>query len=171
MNAKIYLSAMYIFLSLPVAAQTSGTFDMSHNVIASGGGSDASAGSFRVDGTVGQNVAGTNSTGGSFSLRGGFWAFQTMAPTAACVSVGGHIRTAGNKGIRNVRVTLTDGAGLTRTSLSSSFGYYRFEEIPVGQTYVLTLSSKSFVFDSNPRIFTLLDELTDVDFVAVVNQQ
>ena len=52
--------------------------------------------------------------------------------TAANVSVGGRVLTANGNGIRNVRVTMTDANGITRSTLSSAFGYYRFAEVLAG---------------------------------------
>src|SRR5688500_19666884 len=54
-------------LCLQTFAQSGGQFTITKSVIAGGGGR-ASGGTFTVDGTIGQPVAGTNSTGGTFSL-------------------------------------------------------------------------------------------------------
>jgi len=57
-------------------AQTGGPFDLSWYTIDSGGVTNASAGPFTLSGTVGQGQdAAEPLTGGSFTLRGGFWAF------------------------------------------------------------------------------------------------
>jgi hypothetical protein len=53
-------------------AQSGGTFTITKSVIADGGGR-ATGGTFTVDGTIGQSVAGGPSTGGTFSLASGFW--------------------------------------------------------------------------------------------------
>ncbi|MEP6705613.1 MAG: carboxypeptidase-like regulatory domain-containing protein [Acidobacteriota bacterium] len=149
-------------------AQTGGPYDLSHNVIAGGGGSQSIGGPFAMTGTVGQNLAGTVSTGGGYGLRGGFWASQAFAPTAAGTSISGRIRTADGQGIRNVSLSLTNAVtGEISTALSSSFGYYRFEEVLVGQTYILTVRAKRFSFDPDTRVITLLDELTNEDFSAL----
>ena len=149
------------------SAQTGGTYDLSHNVIA-GGGSQSTGGSYTVDGTIGQNLAGTVSTGGAYSLRGGFWAFQALAPTAAGASISGRIRDANGRGIRNVKLVLTSPeTGNVRQIFSSTFGYYRFEEVAVGQTYILTVSAKRFTFEPDTRAITLLDDLANEDFSAL----
>jgi hypothetical protein len=166
----VNLSLSLFLLSFSVIAQTGGTFDLSHNVIA-GGGSRGVGGQFTVEGTTGQNLAGTLSGGGSYRLRGGFWAFEALAPTAAAVSISGQIRTAHGSGITSVRLVLLNIAtGETFHAISSSFGHYRFDEITVGQTYILTIIAKRFVFEPNTRIFTLLDELTDENFIALPEQ-
>ena len=150
-----------------VAAQTGGSYDLSHTVIASGGGSNSTGASYSVDGTVGQPLAGTQSSNSTYSIRGGFWAFQSLAPTAAGVSISGRILTSDEAGIRNVRLVLTDlSNGNVRIALSSSFGYYMFEDVPVGRAYTITISSKRYLFDPDSRFINLVDELTDVDFIA-----
>lgn len=87
-----------------------------------------------------------------------------LAPTAANVSVSGRVLTSDGRGIRNVIVVLTDQSGATRTARSSSFGYYRFDDVQVGETYVMSVLSKLYMFNS--RVVTVADELTGVDFFA-----
>ncbi|HEV8590991.1 MAG TPA: VCBS repeat-containing protein, partial [Pyrinomonadaceae bacterium] len=55
-----------------VAAQSGGTFTITKSVIAGGGG-HAAGGTFTIDGTIGQAVAGGPVTGGTFSVNSGFW--------------------------------------------------------------------------------------------------
>lgn len=149
------------------AAQTGGTFDLSHSVIASGGESNSTGGTFTVSGTAGQHVAGTasNSSPARFDLHGGFW-FQNLAPTAAAVSITGRVTTANGQGIRGVRLTLNSPNDARRTAITSTFGYYAFDGVEVGHTYVLEIASKRYTFASPTRIFSLQDEVTDMDFTA-----
>jgi hypothetical protein len=94
-----------VFLSFdqPSNAQTGGSFDLSHNVIAGGGGSNSTGGTFVIDGTIGQPQAGTVSGGGNFELRGGFWAYIAPAATAARVSVTGRVVINGSITTDSVR--------------------------------------------------------------------
>lgn len=92
------------------------------------------------------------------------YTIQITAPTAAGVTVGGRVLTSNGRGLRNAIVTLTDTAGVTRRAVTSSFGYYRFEDVEAGQTYVIAVRSKRYQF--TPRVISVTDELTDVDFVA-----
>ena len=87
-----------------------------------------------------------------------------LAPTAANVAVSGRVLTANGSGLRNAFVTLTDSSGVTRSARTSSFGYYRFEEVATGQTYVVGVRSKEYQF--TPRTINVANELTDVDFIA-----
>lgn len=63
-------------------------------------------------------------------------------------------------------MTLTDVNGSTLTARTSTFGYYRFDEVRVGETYVMSVVSKRFTFNPATRILNVNDELADVDFVA-----
>ncbi len=170
----IFGSRLSFFLSLCLCvsvvnlpAQTGGTFDLSHSVIAGGGGSNSTGGTFNVSGTAGQIVAGTasSSSPARFDLHGGFW-FQNLTPTAAAVSITGRVTTSNGQGLRNARLTLTSPDGARRTAITSTFGYYAFDGVEVGQTYVLEIGSRKYTFANPTRIFSLQDHVTDMDFVA-----
>jgi hypothetical protein len=45
-------------------------------------------------------------------------------------------------------------------------GYYVFEDIPAGHTYIISVSAKRYMFDDPVRVRHVVDELTDVDFIA-----
>jgi hypothetical protein len=90
----------------------------------------------------------------------------TMITTAAGVVVSGRILTAAGRGIRNVRVTVTFPNGEKRETLSSVFGYYRFNDIPAGETYVITVSGKRYVFVENTRVRNISEDALDIDFIA-----
>lgn len=85
-------------------------------------------------------------------------------PVAANASVSGRILASDGRGIRNARVSMTLPNGEIRTVLSSTFGYYRFDEIEVGQTVILNVNSKRFQF--NPQIVSVTDNLDEVNFTA-----
>ena len=162
----IFLGAVLLTSASAANAQiaSGGGFTLEKSVIASGGASNLAGGAFTLGGTAGQISSGNSGTG-NFSLRGGFWAIQPLAPTAATVSIGGRVVTGG-AGIRNVIVTLTDSRGAFRTTLTGSFGMYRFEAVEVGETYILTVTSKKYVFANPSQIVAVNEELTNLDFVA-----
>src|SRR5205814_8754831 len=66
-------STIHLSTSHTNSAQSGGTFNITRSVIAGGGGR-ATGGTFTMDGTIGQSLAGTTSTGGTFNLQSGFWA-------------------------------------------------------------------------------------------------
>ncbi|MFN0139258.1 MAG: DUF4394 domain-containing protein [Pyrinomonadaceae bacterium] len=84
--------------------------------------------------------------------------------TAAGVTVSGRAFTPEGYGLRNAIVTITDSMGVNKTARTSSFGYYTFEGIEVGGTYVVTVSSKRYSF--SPRTITVNDAVTDLDFIG-----
>ena len=99
---------------------------------------------------------------GSGVIAGG-WGIDFLAPTAANASVSGRVVTASGRGIRNVTVVIESG-GISRRALTGSFGYYRFDSLPVGDTYVVTAKSKLYIFPS--RVITLFDNVGNADFIA-----
>jgi hypothetical protein len=60
---------------------------------------------------------------------------------------------------------LTDQTGGQRTAVSSSFGYYRFDGVTVGQTCVIGVTSKRYSFE--PRVMPVVDEMTGLDLTAL----
>jgi hypothetical protein len=99
-------------------------------------------------------------------INGG-WELAFLPLTAADVSLAGRVTTADGRGIRNARVVIS-GNGLPepRTATTGSFGYFSFEGLQAGQTYVVTVNSKRYTFSVPSRVITLLDNLADVNFVA-----
>lgn len=93
-----------------------------------------------------------------------FWtAGEPVAPTAANVTVGGRVFAEG-RGLRNAVVTITDSTGATRSTRTSSFGYYSFADVAVGREYVISVAGKGYAFQ--PLIVTVNDNVGDLDFIA-----
>lgn len=168
MNSKIIFSAI-ILLTLAMISRaqiaSGGGFSLEKSVTAGGGGTSSGDG-FSLSGTSGQNAAGTNASASPFNQSGGFWTPEQLAPTAAVVSIGGRITASDGRGIRNAIITLTDSNGASRRTQTGSFGYYRFTDVEVGQTYVLTVISKRFVFANPTQIITVNEELSEINFNA-----
>jgi hypothetical protein len=55
--------------------------------------------------------------------------------------------------------------GVTRVTTTSSFGFYRFDGIEAGQTYVVGVDSKRYRFTTQ-SIF-VGDELADLNFISL----
>lgn len=105
----------------------------------------------------------------AFSNDGGapeefVWDAFIQAPTAAMVSISGRVMTSDGRGLRNAVVTLTNAAGDTRTARTSTFGFYRFDEIGAGQTVIVGVRSKLYQF--SPQVINLNDNVSGVDFTA-----
>lgn len=86
-------------------------------------------------------------------------------PTSANVSVGGRVIDLRRRGISRVRVTITGADGSYLTTSTNSLGYYRFDEVETGQTYLVSPYSKRYQFD--PRLISLTDEIANLDFTAL----
>jgi hypothetical protein len=96
--------------------------------------------------------------------------FTVLAPTAASVSVSGRVLTASGKGIRNVQITLTDSSGNTRTAISTTSGYYRFDNVTAGGTYIITAKGKRYEFNQPAQVINVTEDIVDINFTAIVSR-
>lgn len=153
-----------------VRAQTGGAYDISHSVVAEGGGQQSSGG-YTISGTIGQPLAGTLSGSGNYSIRGGFWAFGQLVPTAAAVSLSGRVFSGKGSGIiRNARVFLFDTTtGIERDTQTNESGFYRFEELEIGRLYIVQATSQRYTFTPDNYIIELLDNRDEVNFTGQNN--
>lgn len=118
--------------------------------------------------TVYFRLLGSGGTGAAGTLRvDNFQVQATSSVSAATVTVGGRVTTAGGYGIGGAMLSI-DGGSLSEPifARTSPFGYYSFEGIPAGQVYVITITSKSYTFSPPSRAITVQDSIGDVDFVA-----
>ena len=163
------MRALPIILLLACAASaqisSGGSFSIAQAAVA-GGGNKSASGAFTVEGTSGQSAAGGSLNGGLFTVHSGFWTPAPFAPTAANVGISGRVLTADDQGIRGVYITLLGADGEPQIAISSSLGYYSFSEVPVGDVYMLTVSSKRYVFPKPTIVVHVVDEVTNLDFVA-----
>lgn len=90
----------------------------------------------------------------------------SAVPSASTVSLGGRVTNARGRGIPGVYVTVANSAGETKVLSTNTFGYYRFDELAAGQTYVISASSKRYEFRQSSLIVTANDSLTDQNFVS-----
>ena len=113
-------------------------------------GGQSSGGPFSLNSTAGQSSCGSSS-GGVFSGSsgyngGGTCAAALAAPTAARVIVSGQTITSDGRGVKNVVVTLTDGSGQVRSTRTNAFGYFAFEGVLPGSSYVVQASARHYLF-------------------------
>ncbi|MEQ1605546.1 MAG: carboxypeptidase-like regulatory domain-containing protein, partial [Pyrinomonadaceae bacterium] len=87
-----------------------------------------------------------------------------ITTTAAGVTVSGRVTSANGQGVRGATVAITDSAGDRRSVTTGSFGFYSFEDVEAGQSYVIGVTSKRYRFGS--RVVNVTDTLADVDFVG-----
>jgi hypothetical protein len=93
--------------------------------------------------------------------------FVGLLPTAAPVSITGRAVRADGRGIGSARLTLVSSGGQTRTALTNAFGYYHFDGIESGSTYVLSISSKGYRFANATMVVNVNEEVSDADFIAL----
>jgi hypothetical protein len=97
----------------------------------------------------------------------GGWGLEFLAPTAAQASISGRVTTADGTAIRNAEMVLTGNSLETPLRVTtSSFGYFSFDNLAIGETYVLTVNSRRFTFQVPSRVISLTDNATGIDFVA-----
>jgi hypothetical protein len=80
------------------------------------------------------------------------------------VAVAGRVTASDRSGIANARVTLTRPGGVTRVALTNGFGYYNFDGVETGVTYVVAAAAKRHSFTS--RTITITDNTAVLDFIA-----
>lgn len=170
MKNKFYLvlaiSLLTIFSNFNATAQSSGgTFSITQSAIASGGGTSSNA-NFQITGATGQPLTQISSLS-PFSIKSGFFTAPPFAPTAAEVTIGGRVLTFNGRGITRVFVAITDGNGIRRTAMSNSFGYFRFSNVEVGNTYIISVASKQYQFAQPTQVVFVSEDLTDLNFTAL----
>lgn len=87
-----------------------------------------------------------------------------FAPTAANVTVAGRVVDTEGRGLFNVVLTITNSTGSTLTTRSNPLGYFQFDDVPPGQTYLLNAQSKRYSFES--QVLTVQDDITDLVVTA-----
>ena len=87
---------------------------------------------------------------------------QPLGTTAAAVTVSGRVLDNTGVGVRNARVVLADPSGNTRTAVTNAFGYYQFEGVESGSTFVASVSARGYLYPQ--RLVQVFDTLSDVDF-------
>jgi hypothetical protein len=137
-----------------------------------GGGYGGGNGYGGVGGTSYVDASGINVTrtdgitsGGGGSSRNGSVSITLLAPTAGTASISGRVTSMTGRRINGVRLSLTDSSGEVRTVTAAASGYYRFNDVPVGQTYVLSANEKHYTF-SQPVHFLNVNGETEVNFIA-----
>jgi hypothetical protein len=102
-----------------------------------------------------------------FFKTGAPMVIQIMGPTpavAVSVSISGRVLSPEGQPIRNAVVTLDDQAGHTWTTITGSLGYYGFENVATGTTYLLNASAKRNRFTPVP--ITPTDNVSDFNLTA-----
>ncbi len=90
---------------------------------------------------------------------------RQLRPLAPTTTITGRVLSPTGRGVPRARVMLSDTNGVViRMAITNPFGYYRFVDVPSGQTYMLEVYSKQYTF--LPQVVNTLEDLEDLDFSA-----
>jgi hypothetical protein len=125
------------------------------------------SGGFTTEQTPNSNNPGAN-TGTVLNVTSfSRWGLGAAVTTSAGVSISGRVTTASGSGIRNAYVTISGNSLPVPIRVQTgSLGWYHFENLAAGETYIIQVGAKRFRFAVPSRVITLQDSLSDVDFVA-----
>lgn len=90
---------------------------------------------------------------------------QMAVPTAASVTVAGRVVDATGRGLSGVRVSIDGASGSSQSVSTSSFGYFQFEGIEAGRSYVINASHKRHTFAA--QALTVMEQITDLQMIAL----
>lgn len=90
----------------------------------------------------------------------------TPGVTAAGVNAGGRVLRANGSGIPGAMVTVATPTGERLSAITNAFGYFQFENLAVGETYVFTVLSKRFTFTAPSQVISLSETRDDLIFIA-----
>ncbi len=92
--------------------------------------------------------------------------FSISAELPSIVSVSGRALTVDGRAIKDAQLSMTATGGIRRIARTNSFGYYRFDDVAIGQDYVVSIVTKRFTFVPGEILISVNAGLTGVDFVA-----
>jgi len=69
----------------------------------------------------------------------------------------------------NVIITITDSSGAIRTTSTTTFGYYRFDDVQAGETYIISARGKRFTFTQPSQILNANEDINDINFIGYVS--
>lgn len=116
-----------------------------------------------IDRTVSRNFA-TKTICANVSSLSPFVVAENLAPSAANVSISGRVADANGNAVSSARISITNQNGETGSVATGSFGFYRFDEIPAGQTYVISAFHKRWQFNS--QVIFVSEDIQNADFTA-----
>jgi subtilisin-like proprotein convertase family protein len=71
---------------------------------------------------------------------------QSNNPLPSALDVSGRVIAAGAFGVKGALVTITGPGNFKMQTYTSSLGYYKFENVPTGLTYTITVNGKRYTF-------------------------
>jgi len=92
--------------------------------------------------------------------------FMLLAPTAAASSISGRVVDRHGRGIRGAKITVQKGDGSREVAVTNTFGHYRINGLPAGETYVLQVSARRHSFTNAVQVVSLQADIAGMDFIA-----
>lgn len=87
--------------------------------------------------------------------------------TAASAAINGRITDSRGRGLNHVIITITGGVLESPIYVqTNTFGYYRFNDISVGNTYIITPFSKRYIFEQSSFVVNVNGDFDGADFVG-----
>lgn len=91
-------------------------------------------------------------------------AIKQFVLTASTVQISGRVTNANGFGVPGAVVSLTNSQGETVMTKTNPFGFFHFQEISIGESYVAAVTHKHYQFA--PQVITVMDNISDLVFVA-----
>jgi len=110
-------------------------------------------------------AANTATTTGGISQFSDWTLLAPLAPTATPVSISGRVVLPADIRATRAMVTLTDDAGVSQTVLTGKGGRFRFDGVPAGRVYVISVRVKGYVYAA--QIVNAAADTDDLIFTAV----
>jgi hypothetical protein len=84
------------------------------------------------------------------------------------VSIAGKVRTPEGRAIKGAYIVIRDANtnAVVRTTYSSTFGFYRLEQIETGKSYVLSITHRRYLFATAAQVIDINEERSGVDFIG-----
>lgn len=130
-----------------------------------GGNADVGATSTKSAATLNTTTSWTLDSASTW-INGGV-AVKSTTTTAALGTISGRVLSGQGRGIPRVIVTMTGGNGVNVSVRTNQFGYYRFEDLEVGNTYILQANSKLYSFA--PQVINFNESLTNLNLFPISN--
>lgn len=90
-----------------------------------------------------------------------------LVPSAADAAVAGRVTDAFGRAISSAKLTLHNAStGEMSIVYTNSFGYYKFEGIPVGDFFVMSVEARRYIFVNGSVSFSLEDSIEGLNFQA-----
>lgn len=103
--------------------------------------------------------------GGIFSSINGVKWSSVAQFVSSVATVSGSVVTPAGLGLRNTTVILTDSQGQRRIATTSSFGLFLFSDVPIGESYSVSISSKRYRFA--PQSIAVSENVNNLSFIGL----